>query len=126
MGEYIGIDFDGTLVLHDYPRIGMPIPGAIKALEELQSRGHKLILYTMRSGESLQEAVDYLADNGITMYAVNENPTQASWTSSPKVYCSLYIDDAALGVPLVKIPGERPAVDWVQVMGLLRKRGLIS
>lgn len=116
----IGIDFDGTCVTHDYPRIGKDI-GAVNVLKRLVNSGHKLILNTMRSGVELQEAVNWFKENGIELYGANENPTQKSWTNSPKVYAHLYIDDAALGCPL-KMDlnlSNRPFVDWEVVAYLL-------
>lgn len=116
----IGIDFDGTCVTHDYPRIGKDI-GAVYVLKRLVNSGHKLILNTMRSGVELQEAVNWFKENGIELYGANENPTQKSWTNSPKVYAHLYIDDAALGCPL-KMDlnlSNRPFVDWEVVAYLL-------
>ena len=123
---YIGIDFDGTVVTHKYPNIGEPVELAIDVLDDLQSAGHKLILYTMRSGERLVEAVEYLEENGIKLYAVNDNPTQKYWTQSPKIFCNMYIDDAALGCPLDEdITGARPIVDWYGVETLLKERGVL-
>lgn len=116
----IGIDFDGTCVTHDYPNVGKDI-GAVPILKELSELGHQFVLNTMRSGKELQDAVDWFNSNGIPLYGVNENPTQKQWTTSPKVYAHLYIDDAALGCPL-KINRElsnRPFVDWEQVSWLL-------
>lgn len=110
---YIAIDFDGTCVTHDYPRIGKDI-GATSVLKRLVEAGHKLILNTMRSGKELQDAVDWFNENGIALYGANENPTQKTWTQSPKVYAHLYIDDAALGCPLKMDSNlsDRPFVDW--------------
>lgn len=70
----IAVDFDGTIVKHDYPRLGSPANGAIKTLIRLQQCGHKLILLTMRSGKELNDAVDYLQSHNIKLYGVNENP----------------------------------------------------
>lgn len=120
----IGIDFDGTCVTHSYPEIGRDI-GAIPILRKLIDKGHKLVLNTMRSGEQLQEAVDWFKQNELPLYGVNENPTQKSWTSSPKVYAQLYIDDASLGTPLVFPWQSRAYVDWVEVEKLLESRGLL-
>ena len=53
----IGIDFDGTCVTHEYPKIGKDI-GAVPVLKELVEKGHKLILNTMRSGKELEDAVE--------------------------------------------------------------------
>jgi hypothetical protein len=81
------------------------------------AKGWKLILYTMRSGEYLQEAIDYLKAEGIEFWAVNENPTQKFWTDSPKVYAHIYIDDAAFGCPLIEVENDRPIVDWLEIAG---------
>ena len=110
---YIGIDFDGTCVTHEYPRVGKDI-GAVPVLKKLTDSGHLLILNTMRSGRELDDAVQWFIDNDIPLYGVNENPSQKSWTASPKVYAHLYIDDAALGC-LLKMDNavsDRPFVNW--------------
>ena len=110
---YIAIDFDGTCVTHDYPRVGKDI-GAVPVLKKLTDSGHQLILNTMRSGKELDDAVQWFIDNDIPLYGANENPTQKSWTASPKVYAHLYIDDAALGCPLMfdHAVSSRPFVNW--------------
>jgi hypothetical protein len=110
---YIAIDFDGTCVTHEYPRVGKDI-GAVPVLKKLTDSGHQLILNTMRSGDELADAIQWFIDNDIPLYGVNENPTQKSWTASPKVYAHLYIDDAALGCPLMfnNAVSNRPFVNW--------------
>jgi hydroxymethylpyrimidine pyrophosphatase-like HAD family hydrolase len=108
----IAVDFDGTIVTHKYPEIGEPVDKALYTLRRLRSANHKIILFTMRSGEKLDEAIKYLEDAGIQLYGINENPSQGSWTASPKPYAHLYIDDAAAGCPLTYKEGERPVVDW--------------
>ena len=123
---YIAIDFDGTCVTHDYPRIGKDI-GATEVLKRLIKSGHKLILNTMRSGKELQDAIDWFKENGIELYGANKNPSQKSWTNSPKVYAHMYIDDAALGCPL-KMDlnlSNRPFVDWDVVSTLLKDHAII-
>lgn len=121
----IGIDFDGTCVTHEYPRVGSDV-GAVPTLKALTDAGHRLILWTMRSGQYLEDARQWFADNDIPLYAANENPEQHEWTSSPKVYAQLYIDDAAFGCPLIYEPGVRPYVDWTAVHIELARRGLIG
>lgn len=111
----IAIDFDGTIVTHEYPSIGRPVPGAIKTMKELIAQGHKLILWTMRSGETLDDAVRYCENNGIIFWGINENPEQKEWTNSPKAYANAYIDDAAVTAVLINNPGGRPFLDWVPV-----------
>jgi len=139
----IAVDFDGTIVKHEYPEIGESVPYAFEVLKELVNRGHKLILFTMRSNKpyiekikmidlvtnkemfkivernTLQEAIDFCSKNGIHFYGINSNPTQKLWTKSPKAYAHIYIDDAALGCPLIYDKHSRPYVDWLAVKDLL-------
>jgi hypothetical protein len=121
----IAVDFDGTCVTHEYPRVGKDI-GAVPVLKKLTDSGHKLVLNTMRSGDELADAIQWFIDNDIPLYGVNENPDQKSWTASPKVYAHIYIDDAALGCPLVFDHGLsiRPFVNWTAVDEFL-KRGVV-
>ena len=114
----IAVDFDGTCVTHEFPYVGKEI-GAAEVLKELTDKGHKIILFTMRShpeeinqnrtiggdiisNDTLQDAIDWFKKHDIPLFGVNENPTQKDWSSSPKPYAHIYIDDAALGVPLKK------------------------
>jgi hypothetical protein len=119
----IAVDFDGTIVEHRYPVIGEPVPGAVETLKWLQECGAKIILYTMRSRVQLVEAAAWIANRGIELWAINTNPEQASWTTSPKAYAHIYIDDAALGCP-VKMDSDnvRLCVDWVDVRAILEAR----
>jgi hypothetical protein len=121
-GLQIAVDFDGTCVTHDYPLVGKDI-GAIPILKRLVEEGHSLILWTMRSGKELNDAIKWFESNGIKLYGIQENPTQSSWTTSPKAYAQLYIDDAALGCPLIinnKL-SSRPFVNWNEVEKILFK-----
>lgn len=125
MSQIIGIDFDGTIVEHKYPEIGLPVPGALETMAELIQQGHKIILWTMRSEDTLQAAVDYLTAAGIELYGVNKNPDQ-HWSTSPKAYCHVYIDDAALGCPLIRKFDKRPMVYWPKVREFLKVKGLLA
>lgn len=107
----IAIDFDGTCVKHAYPNIGEDI-GAVPVLKKMVNDGHQLILNTMRSGKLLDDAVQWFENNGIKLSGTNYTPGQATWTSSPKVYANIYIDDAALGCPTNYDGINRPYVDW--------------
>lgn len=120
----IAIDFDGTIVKHKYPHVGEPVPHATDVMRELINAGHKLILYTMRSGITLLEAQSYLQDNNIELYGLNTDPAQVEWTQSPKAYAHIYIDDAALGCPLIKT-SARPYVDWIRVREILTEKGYL-
>lgn len=97
----IAIDFDGTIVEHAYPEIGKPIPFAIDSLQQIQKDGHKLILWTVRRGRLLQEAIDYCAERGLYFYAENENyrgeTEERAQEVSRKLGADLFIDDRNLG-----------------------------
>jgi hypothetical protein len=126
----IVIDFDGTVCVHKYPNIGEDI-GAVPVLKRLVEEGHGLILFTMRDNKedrrSLDEAVDWFHNNDINLYGIQKNPTQNIWTTSPKAFGQIIIDDAALGCPLIyPTNGDRPYVDWVKVEQLLVERGVLS
>lgn len=115
----IAVDFDGTCVTHEYPRIGRNI-GAEHVLKELVKNGARLILWTMRSGQELTDAVNWFGKHNILLWGINSNPEQKTWTKSPKAYAQLYIDDAALGAPLCKgLEGERPYINWEVVKKLI-------
>ena len=129
----IAIDFDGTCVTHDFPSVGKDI-GAVPVLKQIVDAGHNLILWTMRgdryengdtghpsilnvTGEFLQDAIRWFDENDIPLWGIQTNPTQYKWTNSPKAFAHLYIDDAALGCPLIHNPEfhHRPYVNWVEV-----------
>ena len=95
----IAVDFDGTIVDHEYPAIGRVRPFAFQTLKMLQEKGHILILWTYRSGRYLDEAVEFCRQNGLEFYAVNANyPGEVFDDSiSRKIDCELYIDDRNLG-----------------------------
>lgn len=94
----IAVDFDGTIVEHEYPRLGAPIPFAIETLLKLQKDGHVLILWTVRDGSLLQEAIDYCAKKGLTFYAANKNyPEEDPIKASRKLTADLFIDDRNVG-----------------------------
>jgi hypothetical protein len=127
----VAIDFDGTIVEHRYPDIGLPVPGAIRWMKEFQAAGAKLILLTMRGdskqqGTTLTAAVEYCRKNGVEFFAVNGNPEQDSWTESRKVYAHAYIDDAAVGCPLIPAIHGRAMADWDAVgplvMAMIQER----
>lgn len=110
----IAVDFDGTIVTHKYPQIGDELPFAIDTLKHLQEEGHKLILWSVREGKRLDEAVDFCARRGLVFYAVNSEYPGASWSGngSRKIAADVYIDDSNLG----GIP------DWSAIYDQLSKR----
>lgn len=111
---FIAVDFDSTCVTDAYPGVGEDI-GAAPVLRELVEKGHELILWTMRSGKTLALAQQWFEKNGIALYAVNENSAQRGWTTSPKAYAHILIDDVALGCPLIRSDRAEPYVDWKRI-----------
>lgn len=98
----IAVDFDGTIVEHKFPDIGKEIPFAIETLRTLAEEGHRLILWTSRDGELLEEALKFCRERGLEFYAVNSNyPPGSLFTSraggSCKVVADVYIDDRNIG-----------------------------
>lgn len=96
----IAVDFDGTIVTHDYPAIGKPIPFAIDALKKLQEVDHhQLILWTVREGDLLNQAVEYCRQRGLEFYAVNSNYPEEKdeHQCARKLVADLWIDDRNLG-----------------------------
>lgn len=95
----LAIDFDGTIVEHRFPAIGKQRAFAFDALIGMQNKGHRLILWTHRSGEYLDAAIQYCLDNGLEFYAVNRNYPEETWDDqdSRKILADIYIDDRNLG-----------------------------
>ncbi len=95
----IAVDFDGTIVEHKYPKIGKPLPFAFETLKMLEKAGYLLILWTVREGKELEEAVEFCRKNGVEFYAVNSNfPDEVPQTHQPrKIVADIYIDDRNFG-----------------------------
>lgn len=91
----IAIDFDGTIVEDAYPAIGKPKLFAFDTLKKLQNEGHRLILWTYRSGKKLEEAVQFCESNGINFYAINASYEDEEIDSekSRKIHADIFIDD---------------------------------
>lgn len=97
----IAVDFDGTIVEHKYPAIGNEIPFATETLKQLIRDHHKLILWSVREGDLLQEAVDWCRERGVEFFAVNKDFPEEQQTEehhfSRKIKADLFIDDRNLG-----------------------------
>lgn len=96
----IAVDFDGTIVRHRYPEIGEEIPFAITTLKMLQYDQHLLILWTVREGPLLEEAVAWCRARGLEFYAVNRDFPEESISGSGysrKLKADLFIDDRSFG-----------------------------
>ena len=96
----IAVDFDGTIVEHRYPKIGEEIPFATETLKILAQERHKLILWTVREGELLEEAIEWCRQRGVFFYSVNKDYPEEEKSHngfSRKLKADLFIDDRNLG-----------------------------
>lgn len=110
------VDFDGTMVSHHFPYIGTENKPCVEVLKKWSANGVGIILDTMRDGKELEEAVKWCQDKGIELYGIGKEPNQHNWTTSPKAYGVLSVDDRNLGTPMKTMTGEaRPMVDWEEV-----------
>lgn len=112
----IAVDFDGTIVEHRYPEIGKEMPFATATLKQLISDGHKLVLWSVREGKLLDEAVEWCRKRGVVFYSVNgdfdEDTPQTSRSYSRKIKANIFIDDRNVG----GLP------DWGTIYQLISKR----
>jgi len=97
----IAVDFDGTIVEHAYPKIGKELPFATETLRQLISEHHRLVLWTVREDELLQEAIDWCRERGVEFYAINrdypEEEREKNNHFSRKLKVDLWIDDRNVG-----------------------------
>ena len=112
----IAVDFDGTIVEHKYPAIGREIPFATETLKMLMKQNHKLIMWSVREGKLLDDAVKWCKDRGVEFYAVNKDYPEETLDNnnhfSRKLKADLFIDDRNLG----GLP------DWGQIYRMIQKR----
>lgn len=132
----IAVDFDGTIVEHQYPEIGKEVIFAFQTLRALQEQGHQLILWTYRSGKELDDAVEYCRRNGIEFYAVNSSYPEEEFDEdydSRKIDADIFIDDRNIGglpswgeIYQMINPDEKPSLEQ-EIKSLTRtKRGLFK
>lgn len=95
----VAIDFDDTIVENAYPKIGKPKLFAFETLIALQKKGFRLILWTVRTGKELDEAVEFCKQHGIVFYAVNSNYPEETFdpTVARKIEADIFIDDRNIG-----------------------------
>jgi hydroxymethylpyrimidine pyrophosphatase-like HAD family hydrolase len=129
----IYLDFDGTVVEHDYPNIGKLSPNALEVIKKLQTAGHTIILNTMRvefEDDSMQEALDFINFNeevtGINISRQTEQKIYPQKWNLDKIEDDLYIDDIAPNIPLVKASEVGGwMVDWLEIEKQLIKKGIL-
>ncbi|MBR2185512.1 MAG: hypothetical protein IJ897_08855 [Prevotella sp.] len=97
----IAVDFDGTIVEHAYPKIGREQPFATDTLRQLIADQHRLVLWTVREGALLQEAIDWCRERGVEFYAINrdypEEEPEKNNHFSRKLKVDIWIDDRNIG-----------------------------
>lgn len=109
----IAVDFDGTIVNHEYPEIGSEIPFATTYIRKLIEEQHQVILWTVRRGKLLQDAVDWCKERGIEFYAVNKSyPEEETGEGYAKINADIFIDDCNLG----GIP------DWGNIYNMIKNK----
>ena len=130
----IYLDFDGTVVEHDYPQIGSLNPNSLEVIKKLQDAGHNIILNTMRvefDDGSMQEALDFINLNksvtGIKIQHQTEQKIYPPRWNLDKIENDVFIDDIAPNIPLIKAPVVGGfMVDWVEIEKQLRQKGILD
>lgn len=121
------VDFDGTVAKWDtFPNIGPPVPHAVDVLKRMSEQGIAIILWTIRDGRALDKAIFWCKERGIDIYSTNIRPYQTAYSVSPKVDADFYIDDKAIGTPLIRPKVGRPYVNWIAIDKLLKIHGYIK
>jgi hypothetical protein len=138
--KIICVDFDDTCVKQPidskYPDVGPTIEIAPLIIKELIRNGHKIVLWTVRDmgQDGILKAIQWYQDNGIQLYGINGRPEHDTTTeeairmrasTSPKVRANSYVDDAAIGCPLIYEEGFRPYVDWQAVRAIFVQKGYL-
>lgn len=130
----IYLDFDGTVVEHDYPQIGSLNPNSLEVIKKLQDAGHNIILNSMRvefDDGSMQEAIDFINLNksiaGIKIQRQTEQKIYPPRWTLDKIENDIFIDDIAPNIPLIKalVVGGL-MVDWVEIEKQLRQKGILD
>jgi len=130
----VAVDFDGTIVENDYPQLGKPMLFAFETLKELQKRGFTLILWTIRTGKLLDEAVEFCLQNGVEFYAINQNHPEEVFDSSlpRKIEVDVFIDDRNLGgfpgwekVFSMLCPNEPYEISQKKVLKMYKRKGFL-
>lgn len=112
----IALDFDCTVIESSYPNIGKTLPNCVETLKRwINDYNVGLILYTMRDGKKLEDAIEWFKINEIPLIGIQTHPTQNQWTTSPKCHANFCIDDRNIGTKLIYDSNGYPCVDWMWI-----------
>ena len=92
----MAVDFDGTLVVDKFPEIGKEREYICSIIKEFQAKGVKSILWTSRTGEALEAAVEWCKEHDLHFDSINENIPEVielTGQDTRKVFADVYIDD---------------------------------
>lgn len=114
-GLIFAIDFDGTIVTNEFPKIGDLMPNAKDVINALYNAGHTILVWTCRSFDehtdaNIYDVATFLGKNGIMIHGINVNAELVDFKPFPKIYADIYIDDRQLG----GIPG-----DWSEILKMI-------
>lgn len=126
--KVIAVDFDGCLCHSEWPEIGLPAEGVLLRLREEQQRGAKIVLWTCRDGELLEQAVAWSAERGITFDAVNEQIPELKGifgNDSRKIYASEYWDDRAVRMSFQECWRQEILEDAVRTWGVRAQEDML-
>ena len=101
MSKIIAVDFDDTIYYSDHLEIGRPKWRVVDALRAEKRKGAKIILWTCRTGDLLEDAIRACQKLGLVFDAVNDNlpEIKESFGCNPrKIVASEYWDDKAVRV----------------------------
>lgn len=97
--QVIAVDFDGTLCKQAWPEIGEANEALILHLKKRKAEGARLILWTNREGDLLEEAVEWCRERGLEFDTVNANLPELIElykNDCRKINADIYIDDKAV------------------------------
>ena len=98
----MAVDFDGTLVIDQFPEIGVERKKFCSFIRTLQRMGVKSILWTSRTGSALREAIEWCENHNLHFDTINENlPEVLELTGgidTRKIYADVYFDDRNRGI----------------------------
>ena len=152
--KVVGVDWDNTIVVDEWPWCGPEIKGAKEVLRGIVAAGHRLILFTQRDYEYpenceeltefgkdkgytaegnldlLSEPVAWFRKNHIPLFGINENGLWEAYTEDRgrKIYMDFLIDDHNVGMQYNIVTNrfgkDCKTIDWKFVDNWLVENGI--